>query len=169
MASAPIEHASRCSAVCMASMPVPGLPYVFTRAITSWANAGGESRIGIVQFVVVNSTGIAPTCSVKTRGFVGRLAHPVRTQPTRIVKRIFKAFPNRTAQVLASSTKLTVSYSILGSITLHFFGHTLSNYVILLPLPLAYRAGAAGGGIEPEGRGDSSYGTSQVVKMGRSL
>ena len=87
--------------------------------------------MGIVQFAVVNSTGIAPTCSVKTRGFVGRLAHPVRAQPIKTAKRIFKAFPNRTSRVLASSAKVTVLYSILGSITLHFFGYILSNYVIL--------------------------------------
>ncbi len=135
MASAPIEHASRCSAVCMASMPVPGLPYVFTRAITSWANAGGESRIGILQFVVVNSMGSAPTCSVKTRGFVGRLTHPIRAQPARIVRKIFKAFPNRTSRVLVSSTKVTASYSIFGKITLHFFGRsyqTMLYYCLFL-------------------------------------
>ena len=78
--------------------------------------------MGIWQFVVVNAIGSAPTCSVKTRGFVGRLTHPAKAQPIRIVKRILKAFPNRPSRVLASSTKATVSYSILGKITLHFFG-----------------------------------------------
>lgn len=153
----------------MASMPVPGLPYVFTRAITSWANAGGESRIGILQFVVVNSIGSAPTCSVKTRGFVGRLTHPIRAQPTRIVKRILKTFPNRASRVLASSTKVTASYSILGGITPHFFGRNYQTMLYYCPYLSRTDEGHAGGSLKPEGRGDSFHGASPVVEMGRSL
>ena len=73
--------------------------------------------MGILQSEAVNSTGIAPICSVKTKGFVGRLTHPANAQPIKTVKRIFNVFTNEALQASRTLSRIAVIYSIPASFT----------------------------------------------------